>query len=151
MVERRHLAVFVGACMVLAGAGLAYAGQPAYATTVSGEVGATETQENATTSTVPQDVEPIPYETLSESEQLAVDRARQSPTNRYTDGGRSDRGPTFDYRNDVTNRYVVVHDDRLYAVAVVIAMSPPALAVGGFLAVLGTGLLVVGAWRAYRA
>lgn len=122
--DRHTLFVGAGALLLVVSVVLFSVSVPAYVTEIETKAPNERSLANATGAYSVSDIEPIPFSDLSPAERTAFERATQSHQNRYADRGASDAGSTFDYRNDIVNRYVVEYDGHVYSVSVVIDADP---------------------------
>lgn len=148
MAARDLATVLVGAGLVAAGLLLVAGGLPTYTTEVAATAPDTRSLADQTGQSSPVNVDPIPDSALSPAEQTAVRDARQSPGEAASGPAAVDAGSTFDYRNDVTNEYVVTVGEEVHLVRVVTEVRYGEIGLGLAAVVLGGLLVVLGAWNA---
>lgn len=145
--ELSQIALGIGVLCLVAGVGLLYLGFPAHTTSIIEQEPSEEAMASTMESYSASEIDTVSFSTLSSAEQTAVTRASQSPQLTYTDRGASDNGSNFEYRNDIVNRYFVSHNESIYLVHVVVAMSPLSMGTGILGVVTGIALIVGGVWR----
>ncbi len=144
--ERSQIVLSIGILSLVAGVGLLYLGFPAHTTSIIEQEPSEEAMASTLESYSASDIDTVPFSTLSSAEQTAVTRASQSPQLTYTDRGASDSGSNFEYRNDIVNSYFVSHNESVYLVHTVVAMSPLSMGTGVLGGAAGIALIVGGVW-----
>lgn len=122
--KRSRLIAGIGAVLLLVGLLLFYMSIPSYTTEIETKAPDKRALANEMELSSTSEMDTVAFANLSTTEKTAFKRARQSPQNQYSDRGASDKGVTFNYRNDLVNQYVVTYDRNLYLVAVVVDINP---------------------------